>query len=194
MNPDSNLEEVEDIAKNLFSESPYLRCISDLSPSQLTDIDNYLHSLLLENSKALKKTHYFHHRYENLYLRENKHPALNNLIAEALSLSADFLQTAAELLSISYWFNLMEPGDVTTLHRHDDWDELISGVIYLTVPENSGNLILVSGGTKIELEPRIGNYLFFDPTTPHEVGENRSGQHRLSIGMNIGLKSGLLYQ
>lgn len=185
---------MENTAKQLFVESAYLRRVSALSHSQLTNIDSYLQSLLTSGSELLKKTHYFHHRHENLYLKEHDQSDLNQLIEECLTLCAEMLNTGRQALSISYWFNLMQPGNVTTLHRHDDWDELISGVIYLTVPDNSGNLVLQVDNDEIELEPIIGNYVFFDPTTPHAVRENKSAQHRLSIGMNIGLKTGLKYQ
>lgn len=63
-------------------------------------------------------------------------------MAESFSFCADILKVDTDKLKIGYWFNLMQPGDVTTLHRHDDLGELISGVIYLTVPENFGDLLL----------------------------------------------------
>lgn len=185
---------MENAAKQLFVESPCLRRVSALTQSQLTNIDCYLQSLLASDSELLKKTHYFHHRYENLYLKQHDHTDLNQLIDESLSLCAEMLEVDKQDLSISYWFNLMGPGNVTTMHRHDDWDELISGVIYLTVPDNSGNLVLQVDNKEIELEPKTGHYVFFDPTTPHAVRENKSSQHRLSIGINIGLKTGLKYQ
>ncbi len=64
---------------------------------------------------------------------------------------------------------------------------------YITVPENSGNLVLQLEKKSIEIEPQSGKYIFFSPTTPHAVNENKSPSHRLSIGMNIGIKSGLQY-
>jgi len=192
--PIVNFTPVENTAKQLFAESPFLRRVSSLSQAQLTNIDHYLQSLLSSDSDLLKKTHYFHDRHENLYLEDHNQSDLKQLINESLSNCAAMLGVDKEDLSISYWFNLMEPGHVTTMHRHDDWDELISGVVYLTVPENSGNLLLQVDDQEIELEPRIGNFVYFDPTTPHAVTENKSPKHRLSIGMNIGLKSGLQYQ
>ncbi len=176
-------------SSEIFSQAPYVRRISRLTPHQLTDIDQYLHNLLQHEDGKLKKTHFFNQRYENIYLKSIEHPALSSLIGESLELCADLLQTKPDELSISYWFNLMEPGHSTTLHRHDDLDELISGVVYLTVPENSGDLIIEDIDQKITLKPVIGNFIFFDPTTPHAVTENKSSSHRLSIGMNFGLKA-----
>lgn len=174
-------------ADQVFSDSPYIRRISRLSHAKLSCIDNYLQILLKENSELLKKTHYFHDRFENIYLNRCEHPDLNELMAESLKFCAGILEADSVKLKIGYWFNLMQPGDVTTLHRHDDLDELISGVIYLAVPQHSGNLILKVEEQEIIVTPELGNYIFFDPATPHAVSKNQSASHRLSIGMNIGL-------
>ena len=109
-------------------------------------------------------------------------------MAESLSFCAELLDVNNEELSIGYWFNLMQPGHITTLHTHDNLNELISGVVYLTVPEDSGDLVLQTDNREINLTPITGNYIFFDPETPHLVTKNNSSRHRLSIGMNIGLK------
>lgn len=134
----------------------------------------------------MRKTHYFHQRYENIYLTSIQNSDLKRLIDEGLNYAASILDMQQGDLHIGYWFNLMQPGDVTTLHSHDELDELISGVVYLTVPENSGDLILQTSTQQITLKPSPGHYFFFDPATPHRVTENLSSSHRLSIGMNIG--------
>jgi hypothetical protein len=176
--------------QNLFSDAPYTRRISQLTSDQLDNIDAYLQELLAKDSALLKQTHHFHGRFENIYLAQHDHADLTQLMAESVGFCAEMLDVSSEELSISYWFNLMQPGDVTTLHRHDDFDELISGVVYLKVPENSGDLILqAKNQDEIILTPISGNYIYFDPKTPHAVGENQSDRHRLSIGMNLGLKA-----
>jgi len=176
--------------KKPFSSAPYTRRISQLTIDQLNDIDQYLQALLAQNSPNLKQTHYFHGRHENIYLQQSDHADLNALMAESLIFCADILNAPADELTIGYWFNLMNPGDVTTMHRHDDFDELISGVVYLKVPEKSGDLILQpKGEDEIVLTPITGNFIYFDPATPHAVSENQSNEHRLSIGMNIGLRA-----
>ena len=173
-----------------FADAPYTRRISQLTSSQLENIDRWLQQLLAEDSPLLRQTHYFHGRHENIYLQQHDHEDLKQLMAESIEFCAEMLDAPSVELSIGYWFNLMQPGDVTTLHRHDDFDELVSGVVYLTVPENSGDLILhPKGEAEIRLTPIPANYIYFDPTTPHAVSENLSDQHRLSIGMNIGLKA-----
>jgi len=170
----------------LFLHSPFIRRISQLSTSQLYAIDHYLQQLLQQDADNLRKTHFFHHRFENIYLKSVENPELKLLLEESLKYCAELLSMDTNDLKIGYWFNLMQPGHITTLHRHDDFDELISGVIYLRVPENSGDLILEAGKKSVTLTPETGNYIFFDPATPHRVTQNLSEHYRLSIGMNIG--------
>jgi len=174
--------------EQIFLDSPYLRRITRLAESQLTSIDQYLQTLLQQDADNLNKTHFFHDRFENIFLENCENSELNNLMAESLGFCAELLQVTEEELDIGYWFNLMAPGHVTTLHTHDNLNELISGVVYLTVPEDSGDLVLQTDSEEISLTPVTGNYIFFNPETPHLVTKNNSSSHRLSIGMNIGLK------
>mgnify|MGYP002631099143 CR=1 FL=1 len=172
---------------HIFSDTPYIRLFSQLSNDQLITIDNYLQKLLSQEDSSLRKTHYFHDRYENIYIESDQHELLEFLMSESRQHCAQMLKVETDKLRIGYWFNLMQPGHVTTLHRHDDMDELMSGVIYLVVPKHSGDLVIHHKNKPITLEPKVGNYIYFDPETPHEVTENLSDNYRLSIGMNIGL-------
>lgn len=172
---------------SLFESTPYLRRYSALTPDQLASIDQFLQQQLASNSADLHQTHFFHGRYENIYINRNRHPQLKALISEAHAVAAELLDIDSAELSVGFWFNYMPPGHVTTMHTHNDIDELLSGVIYVTVPDHSGNLVLKTEAEDIELVPVQGNYLFFDPTTPHAVTRNESSQSRLSIGMNFGL-------
>ena len=142
-----------------------------------------------QNDDSVRKTHLFEGRYENIYLNENHIPELASLINAAIKSAEAILQTQG--LRVGYWFNYMPPGATTTLHTHDDDDELLSGVYYVHAPENSGRLIIhdrAAGETtdKIEITAEAGKFVFFKPNAPHEVGKNLSAEHRLSIGMNFG--------
>jgi mannose-6-phosphate isomerase-like protein (cupin superfamily) len=177
-------------SEQVFSSAPYLRRRSALDPQRLAAIDDWLQALLDEGSSSIRKTHYFHGRYENLYIdtggASSGNPDLDLLLKESLDFCADMLDTSSDQLRIGFWFNRMEPGQVTTLHRHDDFDELISGVVYLKVPEDSGDLVLVLKDQELKLTPVMGNFVYFSPETPHKVEPNRSNERRLAIGMNIG--------
>lgn len=143
----------------------------------------------------IKKTHLFEGRYENIYLNDEHIPQLKALLDEAIELAAQVLNEEREQqdkikpskLQAGYWFNYMPSGATTTLHTHDDDDELLSCVYYITVPEDSGNLIIYDGKEKIEIDSQTGNFVFFKPDVRHEVSRNNSGEHRLSIGMNFGI-------
>lgn len=142
---------------------------------------------------GIKRTHLFEDRYENIYLNEQHIPELIPLIKQAIEFAEDILQT--KNLRTGFWFNYMPPGATTTLHTHDDDDELLSCVYYVDVPENSGNLILYPGATSpgvsdngemIEIDSTTGEFIFFKPDVRHEVTRNNSDENRLSIGFNFG--------
>ena len=118
---------------------------------------------------------------------------MQQLLDESYKLAAELIEIDAGELSVGFWFNLMQPGQITDWHTHDDLDELVSAVVYLKVPQNSGDLILKSPAQTIRLQPVSGHYVFFDPATPHAVTENLSTEHRLSIGMNFGLTSSKIW-
>jgi uncharacterized protein (TIGR02466 family) len=161
------------------------------------DINPAIESGFLEhhNDPDIHKTHLFDGRYENIYLNDKHIPALKPLINEALSLAAEILAkecTDLKNLRAGYWFNYMPPGTATTLHTHDDDDELLSCVYYIKVPEDSGNLIIYDDSdrarpNKIEIKSRTGDFIFFKPDVRHEVTKNNSSEYRLSIAFNFGL-------
>lgn len=138
-------------------------------------------------SPDIKRTHLFHGRYENIYIDTNLIPEIKVLLDEAALLAEKLLDV--EHIQIGFWFNHMPPGAVTIAHSHDDDDELLSAVYYVTVPENSGNLLIHEKNDPVEIIPEEGMFVFFKPDVVHEVLENKSQQDRLSIGMNFGVKS-----
>jgi len=135
-----------------------------------------------------RKTHEFFGRYENIYIDAAKIPAISQVLRMVTEIAAEILQQPAEGLKAGLWFNLMQPGDRTTLHRHDDDDELLSAVYYVKVPENSGELVLVKPPMHCRVTPEEGLFVFFPPDMPHEVTENLSQHSRISLGINIGPK------
>jgi hypothetical protein len=143
-----------------------------------------------QNNPDIRKTHLFGGRYENIYLNQQHIPELAVLINEAILLAENILKV--KNIRAGYWFNSMPPEAITTMHTHDDDDELLSGVYYVNVPQNSGNLIIHDDTDKshpetIEIIPTAGQFIFFRPDVRHEVSRNNSSEHRLSIGMNFGL-------
>lgn len=152
------------------------------------EINSDLAGTLLELPKEsyLKQSHFFHGRYENLYIEKSVHHALTGILQQALDKAAEILQIQKSELHLGFWVNLMHKGDVTTLHSHDDDDEVLSAVYYIQVPEGSGLFRLHQQREIYEIEPLVGRFMFFDPALLHEVSEHQSEIPRLSIGINIG--------
>ncbi|TNF96048.1 MAG: hypothetical protein EP297_10885 [Gammaproteobacteria bacterium] len=139
------------------------------------------------NNEQTRNSHFFGGRYENIYIDSSLLHGIDELTTFWRQRAADILGLQSKDLRSGFWFNLMAPGDTTTLHSHDDDDELLSGVYYLEVPaSNSGSLVLHVGEKRIEIEPEAGKLVLFAPDCLHEVTENRSNQSRLSIGINFG--------
>ena len=132
----------------------------------------------------VERTHLFNGRYENTYLNKQHIAELSELEAEAKKFANQILGTS--YIDIGYWFNHMPAGAVTTAHRHDDDDEMLSAAYYISVPENSGDIIIQTKNEPIKITPQEGSFIFFKPNMVHEVTENLSQENRLSIGINFG--------
>jgi len=153
---------------------------SSLNEQLIRGLEQYI------DAPETRKTHEFLGRYENIYIDPDKIPALQIVLSTVTGMAAEILHRQPAELKAGLWFNLMNPGDKTTLHQHDDDDELLSAVYYIKVPENSGTLILEKGPVKTQVTPQEGMFAFFPPNMPHEVTENMSDRARISLGINIG--------
>ena len=155
----------------------------ELKPLLPALIDQYL---ALRDQPEIRKTHHFGGRYENIYVGRELIPELDAMLNVATAAAA-IVSGETRPLRAGYWFNEMQPGQATTMHSHDDDDEILSGVFYVTVPEGSGDLLLGKGGEQVAVAPVESAFVFFSPALPHAVGKNLSDRMRLSIGMNFGV-------
>lgn len=130
------------------------------------------------------RTHLFNGRYENIYLTSEHIPALTDILNIIEEHAHSILHR--DDIQCGFWFNHMPPGAVTVRHRHDDSDELLSGVYYVDVPDESGDLILYDSMPPTCITPTSGQLIFFPPCMDHEVTANKSNKERLSIGINLG--------
>lgn len=140
----------------------------------------------LGEQDMLRRSHFFGGRFENLYLDQLRIPALGQVLTQATTFAANLLDRSEHSLKRGFWFNDMGPGQSTTKHDHDEDDELLSGVYYIHVPINSGNLIIHDRYSRTEVTPEAGMFIFFAPAVIHSVSCNQSSESRLSIGMNFG--------
>jgi len=181
----------------MFEQTPKkLDCVSGAVFSSRLRSPEKLNDTLLagflkwHDDNSVRKTHLFAGRYENIYLNETHIPQLTTVIDAAIKSAEIILQT--KNLRAGYWFNYMPAGASTTLHTHDDDDELLSGVYYIHAAKNSGDLIIHEKNPEgsprhLKISPEAGKFIFFKPNVAHEVAKNLSSEHRLSIGINFGI-------
>lgn len=148
--------------------------------------DDILDTLATLKNEQITRSHLFDGRFENLYVEAGELPELYPLLDYIKSVAAKQLQCDTTSLSMGFWFNIMQPGEKTSLHSHDDFDELLSGVYYLQVPADSGDLIIHLDNKQKQITPQPGLLLFFSPALAHEVTENHSDRARISLAFNLG--------
>ena len=118
--------------------------------------------LALPDDVFLARSHFFHGRFENLYLDAHQIPGLKMILVTAQQKAAELLQQSPDELKIGFWLNIMQQGDVTTRHSHDDHDELLSAVYYIQSPPGSGEFLLHQGDILTRIKPVVGRFMFFE--------------------------------
>ena len=87
-----------------------------------------------------------------------------------------------------FWFNIAAPRESTGWHDHKERSEL-SGVYYLYVPDNSGDIhfrkIDDDETFEWEMKSQTGKLILFDSNIEHSVPENKSKENRISIAFNL---------
>jgi hypothetical protein len=139
----------------------------------------------LRDSPDTRRSHFFHGRYENLYIDQKRIPEILPLITAAEQAARQVLHRPGQL-RCGFWFNQMGPGHRTSLHSHEEDDELLSAVYYVTAPNDSGDLMMEASPVSIRVRPSPGLMVLFPPDLPHAVDTNQSGQDRLSVAFNFG--------
>ena len=137
-----------------------------------------------KHATHVRRTHQLHGRFENTYIDADWIPEIKSVLRFALDNARAAL--ARKRLRHGFWFNEMAPGDRTSLHAHEELDELLSAVYYARCSDDSGDLILHDDNARIVVTPREGMLVLFPPDLPHEVTENRSDTTRLSVAFNFG--------
>lgn len=104
-------------------------------------------------------------------------------------------------MDVGFWLNINSKGSFNTLHDHVSMTNFLSGVFYVKVPENSGNIYFkdprtlvkcfpdeqyfAKGIDEMELEPQENMLVIFPTWLSHRVGVNMSEEDRISIAFNI---------
>jgi len=104
------------------------------------------------------------------------------------------------------WLNYGVPGSFQYEHNHvvvgeASKNRCISGVYYISVPDNSGKIIfnnpwqlavcnkITEQNSTYSYTPCDGDLIMFPSNLPHKVGINYSDKNRLSISFNIDTES-----
>jgi uncharacterized protein (TIGR02466 family) len=112
------------------------------------------------------------------------------------------LDKKIKTFDLQCWVNINGEYCWNDIHNHAESDVLISGVYYVKVPENSGNLRIYDPrffkgkslfdqyyyrdrGNYITLTPTEGLIIYFPPWLHHMVEPNMSKEERVSIAFNI---------
>jgi len=140
----------------------------------------------LSGTERIRQSHHFGDRFENTYIEEADIPDMTTVLDVVKQQAGQLLGIPSASLKAGFWFNAMEPGHRTTLHHHDENDELLSAVYYIRVPENSGDLILHEGDEQVSIQPQEGKLVMFAPKLLHEVTDHLGSGLRLSVAMNVG--------
>jgi len=159
----------------------------ELADSDMTNAAIIKQFCEFRDSDKVRRSHYFESRYENLYLDLIYVPAMYPVMEQAKEFAKQILAVDGHMKA-GFWFNLMQPGQVTQEHTHDDDDECLSGVYYIDAPVGSGDLLVKTPDDEIRISPQAGQFVFFPPNIPHQVTENKSECERLSVGMNFGIE------
>jgi len=157
-----------------------------LAESDKLNAGLYERFMELSGTDRIRQTHHFAGRFENTYIDEADIPDIAMVLDVVKQQAGRLLGVSMDRLKAGFWFNAMDAGQRTTLHHHDENDELLSAVYYIRVPENSGNLILHDAGKKISIQPRAGKLVMFAPNVLHEVTAHHGTGLRLSVAMNVG--------
>ena len=108
-------------------------------------------------------------------------------------------------IEVTSWLQFNQPGSYFI--RHDHYGALVSGVLYLQVPKESGEIIFhnpiearrVSNTffdrakkeendynfSHVKYKPVVGKMLIFESWLQHTVEQNKSNSNRISVSFNI---------
>jgi hypothetical protein len=140
----------------------------------------------LDETHFQRRTHFIAGRFENLYLRRDSLPGLGEILDFAQAQAARRLGKSVAELRSGFWLNAMSPGQSTSRHSHEENDEVLSGVYYVTAQADSGDILFHDPPFETRVTPQAGLLLLFAPELAHSVEPNTSDQLRLSIAFNFG--------
>jgi len=107
---------------------------------------------------------------------------LVNLLIKEISLISPNLNNKIS----SMWLNISNKDSFNRPHIHG-YHKGISGIIYLKIPPNSGNIVFLNPldiNFDKRVDPKEKNIILFNNNIPHYVEPNLSQEDRISIAFN----------
>ena len=168
------------------------------------DLVNKLYDLKEKDSVGSPKSNVKGwHSKEDLYLQDDFKQITQDIMFQA--------QQCFDALSVEkkygpemtgLWAMINPPGARNTVHTHPL--NFLSGVYYLKVPKNSGNLVFIEPRPQAEVfdppkkpdvsvhfahsvqwEAKENNLIFFPSWLQHEVQQNNSNEDRIILSFNL---------
>ena len=150
---------------------------------------------IYQNRENTTFSHRINGRWENQYLSIQYFPQLSKLFRNACRKGKAILEKPLVvpykelgLPMDEFWFNIAAPKESTGWHDHKERSEL-SGVYYLYVPDNSGDIYFRKNiddkNFEWKMKSQTGKLILFDSSIEHSVPENKSKENRISIAFNL---------
>ena len=148
-----------------------------------------------QNEENLTFSHKINGRWENQYLSIDHVPQLKKIFHFACKVGKKIIgkplvvpYKEMGLPMDEFWFNIARPGESTGWHDHKD-RSVLSGVYYLKVPDNAGDILFRKRDKDKIVEWNIrsetGKLILFHSNIEHSVTKNKSNHDRISIAFNL---------
>lgn len=108
-------------------------------------------SVELSNAGGYQSPHYDNRNYDNIYAKE----LLDEQILPTLHSVAD-LWALPRVKNLSYWYNINRKFNYNHQHYHPG--AVLSGVFYLAVPTNSGNIVFMRSHSESDRMDHLTRY------------------------------------
>jgi len=148
-----------------------------------------------QNKEHIKLSHKINGRWENQYLGYQFVPQIIDIFrlackaGKALAGRSVIIPYQGLGLSVDeYWFNVTLPYESTGWHDHKN-NAILSGVYYLKVPSNSGDICfrqkINKSWDEFSIRSETGKMVIFDSNIQHSVSRNKSDDKRISLAFNM---------
>ena len=198
----SELINIDYYVQNLFSVPIHYLSINDFDSNKQELID---YAYNLRDSDERGRTASNRGGYQSLAFPVKGGDILQDLLINIISNIPSF-RNNVDVVCHS-WVNINPPLSFNVKHCHPNCD--IAGVLWIKIPENSGDIVFHSPYNYISYNEMIcytrefqekgkyfhdykfpareGNLLLFPAHIEHKVGENNSDEDRISVSFNLKL-------